>query len=555
LQLDNQPFQYWIKIPFGPKDFDEGSIIAISNPHINVIKCWWFNNAGICLDSSNATGDDFAFNQRDYLYPQYFFDFPTAANDSIHLLLLIDKRNEQLLASIHHITQTEMQSWTQGYNQLFGWILGVVGAIFLINLFLAFQVREKMYVYYSLFLFFVLAYIVADFGMLQPLLSFDTNYKTDAFRPIAMACTAPLYMLFFMQIMNIKNTVPWLFKISQSFNIYSILFILCTAPFYPYIMMSNVKYTILKIAYFNQLITISLLFIMSAIAFYKKIEFSFIFTVSLFIFILTHIVNHFHHTGALPDKMQWIHFLPICYSIDCMLMGGVVAQKFLQFQGRSNALLIEMQHKDKEISDKMSEIKESDLSRISQFLHDNIGAEISALRLHIEKLTGEQTDPTKKEQWQQIVERTGKIADEIRKTSHQLSPTMLQRFGLTQSIGHYISDINTTGKIHIQFDFQGDCDKIQQRKSILILQIIQETTQNTIKHAQAKNMIVQLFYDDSKKIHLVMEDDGIGFDVEKTPFGLGLTQLEQIIHLSNGKFNVVSKTNEGTTINIELTDV
>jgi signal transduction histidine kinase len=236
-------------------------------------------------------------------------------------------------------------------------------------------------------------------------------------------------------------------------------------------------------------------------------------------------------------------------------MGGVVAQKFLQFQGRSNALLIEMQHKDKEISDKMSEIKESDLSRISQFLHDNIGAEISALRLHIEKLTGEQTDPTKKEQWQQIVERTGKIADEIRKTSHQLSPTMLQRFGLTQSIGHYISDINTTGKIHIQFDFQGDCDKIQQRKSILILQIIQETTQNTIKHAQAKNMIVQLFYDDSKKIHLVMEDDGIGFDVEKTPFGLGLTQLEQIIHLSNGKFNVVSKTNEGTTINIELTDV
>lgn len=550
--LDNQPFQIWIKIPFKNYLGIENEIIALSNPHINVVKCWWFNAHGLCIDSSNVTGDDFAYNHRDFLYPQYFFEFPSFADDTLYLVMLIDKRQEQLLASIHQITKTEMQAWTQGYNQLFGWILGIVGAIFLINLLLAFQVKERMYVYYSFFLFFVLAYIIADFGMLQPLLSFNTNYKTDAFRPIAMACTAPLYMLFFMQIMNIKKSIPWLFKSAHSFNIYSILFILLTAPFYRYIMFSDIKYTVLKIAYINQIITITLLFIMSAVAFYKKIEFSLIFTISLFIFILTHVVNHFHHIGALPDRMQWIHFLPICYSIDCMLMGAVVAQKFIQFQGQSSALLIEMQNKDKEIADKLTEMKESDLSRISQFLHDNIGAEISALRLHIEKLTGEQSDSVNKEAWQKIVERTGKIADEIRKTSHQLSPSMLQQFGLMTSIEHYIADINESKKINIQFDHQGDCHLIQQKRAILILQIIHELTQNTIKHSDSKNMIIQLFCHENNSIELVAEDDGKGFDLQKTVFGLGLNQLQQIVELSGGVFKIQSAINEGTTVNIEL---
>jgi signal transduction histidine kinase len=233
-------------------------------------------------------------------------------------------------------------------------------------------------------------------------------------------------------------------------------------------------------------------------------------------------------------------------------MGAVVAQKFIQFQGQSSALLIEMQNKDKEIADKLTEMKESDLSRISQFLHDNIGAEISALRLHIEKLTGEQSDCVNKEAWQKIVERTGKIADEIRKTSHQLSPSMLQQFGLMASIEHYIADVNESKKINIQFDHQGDCHLIQQKRAILILQIIHELTQNTIKHSDSKNMIIQLFCHENDSIELVVEDDGKGFDTKKTFIGLGLNQLQQIVTLSGGSFKIQSAINEGTTVNIEL---
>lgn len=550
--LDNQPFQYWVKIPFSSQAIHAGDFIALPNPHINRVRCWWFDQHFNCLDSSNITGDDFAFNQRDFMYPQYFFSTPPFNTDSVFLVLLVDKRNEQLLATVHLISNQEMQSWTQQYNQLFGWILGIVGAIFLINLLLAIQVKESMYVYYSLFLFFVLVYIVADFGMLQPLLSFKTAYKTDAFRPIAMACTAPLYMLFFIQIMNIKKFIPWLFKIAQYFNFYSILFIVAIAPFYQIIMFSNIKYTILSIAYFNQIITISLLFIMSGFAFYKSVEFSGIFTVSLFIFILTHIINHFHHIGFLPDRMYWVHFLPICYAIDCMLMGAVVAQKFIQFQGRSNALLIEMQNKDKELADKITEMKESDLSRISQFLHDNIGAEISALRLHIEKLTDQQTASDNKDEWQKIVERTGKIADDIRRTSHQLSPTMIQQFGLIQSIEHYVMDINDSGKMYIQFDHEGNCHLIQLKKSIIILQIIHELTQNSIKHSASKNIILQLFLHENNQIELVVEDDGKGFDVQNTTLGLGLNQLQKIIQLSGGNLIIQSVIHEGTTVNIQI---
>lgn len=550
--LDNQPYQYWIKIPFSQITQQSRSVIALSNPHINVVKCWWFNQNGICIDSSNVTGDDFAYNQRDYLYPQYFFDFPSIETDSLYLILLIDKRNEQLLASIHFLTKSEMQSWTNAFSQLFGWLAGIIGAVFLINLFIAFQTREKIYVYYTLFLLFVAIYIVADFGWFQSLLSFDHPFKSDAFRPIAMACTAPLYTLFFLNVLEIKKLAPWLYKITHIFIVYNIIYILCTAPFFQWIMHSPIKYSILGIAYFNQIITIIFLLAMCTMGLLKKIPFSSVFLLSILIFLSTHIENFFYQRGMIPEKMIWTHFLPICYALDCMLMGGVVAQKFIQSQGKSKELLIEMQNKDRELADKITEMKESDLSRISQFLHDHVGAEISALRLHIEKLTEEESDSHQKEAWQKIAEKTGRIADDIRKTSHQLSPTMLQKFGLIHSIEHYVTDVNESGKIYVQFDHEGDCHLIQHNKSIILLQIIHELTQNTIKHSVSKNVIIQLLLHDHHKIELIVEDDGQGFDVTNTKMGLGLSQLKEVIQLTGGKFNILSAINEGTTINVEL---
>ena len=96
---------------------------------------------------------------------------------------------------------------------------------------------------------------------------------------------------------------------------------------------------------------------------------------------------------------------------------------------------------------------------------------------------------------------------------------------------------------------------ISQTTAINIYRIIQELVNNSIKHAQAKNVLVQLHQSEQEKLlAITVEDDGNGFDTNqlKQSEGMGWLNITNRIEFLKGKIDLQSEPSKGTSIMIEI---
>jgi len=76
--------------------------------------------------------------------------------------------------------------------------------------------------------------------------------------------------------------------------------------------------------------------------------------------------------------------------------------------------------------------------------------------------------------------------------------------------------------------------------------ILKEALNNILKHAEAKNVIIDIGTEKSK-IKITIKDDGIGFDYDKMKSkGHGLTNIQKRAEDMGSKFDIVSIVGKGT---------
>ena len=93
---------------------------------------------------------------------------------------------------------------------------------------------------------------------------------------------------------------------------------------------------------------------------------------------------------------------------------------------------------------------------------------------------------------------------------------------------------------------------LDEKVSTMLFRIVQELTHNIFKHAQAKNVLIQVIQNDNI-LNLLVEDDGVGFDISKLKVeGIGLTNIRSRVEFLQGKVDFDSVVDEGTTVNISI---
>jgi signal transduction histidine kinase len=143
---------------------------------------------------------------------------------------------------------------------------------------------------------------------------------------------------------------------------------------------------------------------------------------------------------------------------------------------------------------------------------------------------------------------------ELRRVAHNMMPEALIRFGLEISVSDVCRDITNSGALNVSFQAFGLNElKSEQQTQIIIYRIIQELLNNIMKHAAAKNAIVQLTFTDNT-LNITVEDDGKGFDVKLIDHskGLGLSNLKSRVEYLGGRLEIESEQGKGTTVNIEI---
>ena len=197
--------------------------------------------------------------------------------------------------------------------------------------------------------------------------------------------------------------------------------------------------------------------------------------------------------------------------------------------------------------------EEQERRRIARDLHDGLGANLATVKMRISALRNTIPGIQDADSYNKAEELIDAACDNVREISHDMMPGSLSKYGLEVALEDMCDAIQKSNEIDVSFIPFGLDKIVDEVSEINIYRIVQELLKNVIKHAEAKEVIVQLSLEDDL-LHIVVEDDGKGFDMERLNIfeGIGIGSIQSRVIYLNGKMDIDSQTNKGCTVNIEI---
>ena len=140
----------------------------------------------------------------------------------------------------------------------------------------------------------------------------------------------------------------------------------------------------------------------------------------------------------------------------------------------------------------------------------------------------------------------------LKDISNNLSPHVLLDFGLFKALKSFINRLKIIGEPMIKLNSNIGDRRFSFNIEVVLYRVICELLSNTLKHARAHNVYIDLMADQNT-IRLKYIDDGIGFDVnrqEKDVTGMGYSNMKSRIKSLNGAYEIFSEPEEGIRVNI-----
>jgi two-component system NarL family sensor kinase len=111
--------------------------------------------------------------------------------------------------------------------------------------------------------------------------------------------------------------------------------------------------------------------------------------------------------------------------------------------------------------------------------------------------------------------------------------------------------VQHTGALRVQLQAYGPATRLPHPTEAALYRMVQELLTNVARHAQASQVLVQLVRHPDA-LHLVVEDDGQGFDTSLSRAGVGLRSVRARAEYLGGTLEVQSAPGQGTTVSFEL---
>ncbi|MBI2874601.1 MAG: sensor histidine kinase [Firmicutes bacterium] len=202
--------------------------------------------------------------------------------------------------------------------------------------------------------------------------------------------------------------------------------------------------------------------------------------------------------------------------------------------------------------------QERERRRIALELHDGMGQTLSALILRLEVLRESLSARRRHEKSniEEIRQLAVKASEDIDNLVFRLRPTVLDDLGLVPALRSYLKSFCNGISLEVGFKVRGEVHRLSSETETALFRIVQEALTNVLKHADAKKVTIELFYDTD--ILLVIHDDGKGFDVQaqlscSERKGLGLLGIQERVTMLQGTFEIYSEPeNGGTRIKVSI---
>jgi PAS domain S-box-containing protein len=208
------------------------------------------------------------------------------------------------------------------------------------------------------------------------------------------------------------------------------------------------------------------------------------------------------------------------------------------------------------LSRRLVEVQEKERVYIARELHDQASQTLTSLTLGLGMLEKEPVTP----QWIRakiagLKDMTNHVLEELHRLAFNLRPASLDHLGLTPALEQFVRSFAQDTNLLIRLKRVGfdEDERLPQDVDTALFRIVQEALTNVARHAQARRADVVLERRGDSLL-VIIEDDGIGFDVNRSreTGHLGLLGMEERAEMLGGTLVVESVPGRGTTLVVEV---
>lgn len=242
-----------------------------------------------------------------------------------------------------------------------------------------------------------------------------------------------------------------------------------------------------------------------------------------------------------------------------LLLIGVLGYRNYQHRKKLQQQRINELETEKQLSATEAILKgeEQERTRLAKDLHDGLGGMLSGIKYSFQNMKENLIlTPENAHAFERSIDMLDSSIKEMRRVAHNMMPEMLVRYGLNVALKEFCNEINRSGVLKTTYQFIGVNEiSIEQTNAVTVYRIIQELVHNAIKHANAKNLLVQIHTSQEERmLSVIVEDDGKGFDVAliQDGQGMGWRNVQNRIEFLKGKIDLNSAPHKGTSILMEI---
>jgi len=137
-------------------------------------------------------------------------------------------------------------------------------------------------------------------------------------------------------------------------------------------------------------------------------------------------------------------------------------------------------------------------------------------------------------------------SSEVRRVAHNMMPGVLMKLGLEEGLEDFFENVRKSQNLQVSFVYDELPQRLENKKEVMLFRMLQEMTNNTLKHAKASEIKVMLKVV-GNQLTLDYRDDGIGFDTSKMndQSSFGLAGLKSRADFIGATLQVDSSRNRG----------
>lgn len=536
LEFKYDPYYYWLRIIVQNRQPEARRLMLLMAPFGLYEGSLYQKKAGQWQKVAH-TGLKYRFEDRTYQFTHHVFPFDATAGSIDTLYLSIDASNAYKYFGFALLNPRELKMFENKIYFVFGIIVGLLILFFVLNVSLFFSLKEKLHLWYALYIFLLFLVVMKNDLLDQQFLWLDSEL---AFRLTPYMTIGALAIAVLMHVAQ-RFLKPVLSHNKRLYRFSSILKIniVISAAVHAIIFYIGTDYRI-ETAVFNwarisTLLAICFIIIDCIYCIYKGQKSAWFILTGSFIFMFGSVQRLFY-----PSTLSFL-FPPTTFHI------GIITETFII----TVALIYRFWSEREKQRERETQIQVQTLHDISEEIHDNVGQTLALANLHLRtiNLKDEAATASKLEDATKLISKT--IID-LRGLSRVMKNDPEHSGKIADKIKELFHEIEKTGAFKVVLHIEGEKPDMENTKQAIVIRILQEITQNIIKHARATVVNASIIFT-PQQIILKIRDNGIGFDMSSTyPDSNGLKNITNRCLLLNATCFIDTGIGKGTEVAINI---